>query len=782
MYRNILKNDLRRKKTMNFIVLIFVILATTFITSSVNNIIAISTAIDDYIEKSEINDYTILVGGETEESELESFFDKQASVDDYVIDEIPFMTGTYFKVDNKQLTYENMIALTSLERIAYNVFDKDDNKIVNVGVDEMYLSTKMLSEIGVEIGDEIVLDNNGFKRSFIVAGVMKDIVFGGDMIGATQLLVSEDAVCDIIENNVSSTLNSCSINVNDEKAFINSFNAVGFMTYMQLGHDLISTIYIMDMVVAGLVLVVSLCLVIISIIILRFTIMFTINEEFHEIGNMKAIGIKNRKIRTLYCVKYLAIAVVGAIFGFFAEIPFSDLLLSSVSPNLIIEANGNTLISIFCTLLVVLIIFGFSFLMTGKIKKYTPLDAIRNGEYGERFSRKGIKLSRHRKLPTPIFMAFNDILCSFRKYIAMVIIFTLGLLMILIPVNVANTLKSDNLVSWFGLAESDLYLVLQDANETDLDESIAQAQLLEIKEMLSEINIPAKVFAETMYNLSISKSDVNSSIGASIGMNTTTDMYTYLEGTPPQNIDEIALSHTVAARLEAAIGDTVTVNINGENRDFIVTATFQTMMNMGDGMRFNENLKIDSSYIIGRLAWQIKYTDNPDDAEIAERRHIIEEKFTPQYEINSGGEYVNQMININFDDIILLIIIVVLCINILVTLLMVKTFITKEKGEIAMLKAIGYRNSSIVMWQSFRIGIVLFISMLLGAIPSKPLSEISTVAVFNMMGASTIEMDVKPLEIYLIYPLLVLTVTVIAAILASLGVRKIAASETSNIE
>ena len=61
MYTDILKKDLKRKKTMNIILLLFIILAVTFISSSVNNVIAVSTALDNYFKKAEVPDYWICV-------------------------------------------------------------------------------------------------------------------------------------------------------------------------------------------------------------------------------------------------------------------------------------------------------------------------------------------------------------------------------------------------------------------------------------------------------------------------------------------------------------------------------------------------------------------------------------------------------------------------------------------------------------------------------------------------------------------------------------------------
>ena len=57
MYLSILKKDLKRKKTMNVILLIFVILAATFIASSANNLITVNGALDNFFEKANTPDY-----------------------------------------------------------------------------------------------------------------------------------------------------------------------------------------------------------------------------------------------------------------------------------------------------------------------------------------------------------------------------------------------------------------------------------------------------------------------------------------------------------------------------------------------------------------------------------------------------------------------------------------------------------------------------------------------------------------------------------------------------
>lgn len=57
MYFQILERDLKRRKTMNVILLIFIMLAVTFIASSVNNMVSVMTTLDSYLEKANVPEY-----------------------------------------------------------------------------------------------------------------------------------------------------------------------------------------------------------------------------------------------------------------------------------------------------------------------------------------------------------------------------------------------------------------------------------------------------------------------------------------------------------------------------------------------------------------------------------------------------------------------------------------------------------------------------------------------------------------------------------------------------
>ena len=312
-----------------------------------------------------------------------------------------------------------------------------------------------------------------------------------------------------------------------------------------------------------------------------------------------------------------------------------------------------------------------------------------------------------------------------------------------------------------------------------------QDQLDEISARLSDHGIRAEVYEEVLFRMSILFKDKQESSLAFQGIgDITADRYVYLEGSAPQDADEVGISHLIAARLGAQIGDTVSIQCGNEQRSYLVTAIFQTMNNLGEGIRFSEKEELDYRFVFGSFGIQIRYTDDPDNKQLEQRKEQLKDWFA-DYEVYTAGEYVNEMIGDisgQLKGMKYLILTVVLCINMLVTVLMVKSFLTKEKGEIAMLKAIGFKNVSLAVWQTLRIGIVLFISSVIGTALSAPISHLCVTPIFQMMGAQSIAFDIRPMEVYVLYPLVVFAVTVIAGMCAAMQVKKILASDASNLE
>lgn len=160
MYLRILKKDLKRKKTMNVVLLIFIILATTFIASSANNMVSVFTALDNFFERAGVPDYWICFTDKGEVRKFEDFAEKH---------QYRYITGKMLQVDPKNvsvndatLEYSGSVCLSSLKNFT-KLFDAKDREIKNVKDGEIYLTGDMFysSENNFKAGDSITISVNG---------------------------------------------------------------------------------------------------------------------------------------------------------------------------------------------------------------------------------------------------------------------------------------------------------------------------------------------------------------------------------------------------------------------------------------------------------------------------------------------------------------------------------------------------------------------------------------------------------------------------------------------
>lgn len=120
MYFKILKKDLKRKKTMNLILLIFILLAVMFVAGSLNMAVTVMNGTNYFFEEAGIGDYLILTmrgsvdADRSNEEAIAHFLQEDFYVDQYSQDEQLFlMKKDILKPDNKQVDSNKSILLSS---------------------------------------------------------------------------------------------------------------------------------------------------------------------------------------------------------------------------------------------------------------------------------------------------------------------------------------------------------------------------------------------------------------------------------------------------------------------------------------------------------------------------------------------------------------------------------------------------------------------------------------------------------------------------------------------
>ncbi len=792
MYLNILKKDLKRKKAMNIILLVFIILATMFISSSVNNIISVTTALDDYLEMADAPDYLTMTVDKTVTVDIDEIMDSATSIEKYGKEQILFMS-----TDNIEFEDESMAAiygtnmLQSDKELAINYFLSDGSILESVNPGEVYITAGKAEEIGVEKGDKLTIKIDDISREFTFAGTVKDACLGSNMNSMTRYIVSEkDFESYISDEKIIEFYggNLYYIHTDDLDKTISELSVASDSFGFAGDKELLKFTYIFDMVITGVLLVVSVILIAVAFVVLRFTITFTLSEEFREIGVMKAIGIGNRKIRGLYLIKYMGLSVLGAVIGLIFSFPFGEMLMSISSKSIIISNQNPIIINILCAALVIAVILLFCYGCTGKVKKMTPIDAIRNGKTGERFRKKSLMSLGKSKLSTTPFLALNDIVSAPKRFGIITLTFMLCMSLLLILSNTVATMKSGNLITTFGMTGYDVAMSMDKqfmGYLTEGGDKIIEADLAEIENTLEENGMPAECKTEIQFVLPVEYGEKKTNIVMFQGTGTTMDMYEYTEGEIPRNPNEIAITKISADKLDAEIGDTVTIKTYDGDKDFIITAYFQSMLSMGDSIRLHQDAQINYIDAQGGMGALITFEDNPDYEEILRRAEKIE-KLLPEYgETSTCKEDVADMLGATetLNSIKSMIVILTIVLTTLITVLMERSFIAKEQGEIALMKAIGTRNSKIYAYHALRFAIVGVIAVIISEISAMPLTQLCINPVFKMMGLETgVDYITNPIEMLVIFPLTVLVTTTASAYLTALYTRKIKSSDTANIE
>lgn len=789
MFFRILQRDLRRKKTMNVVLLLFVILATMFVASGVNNVVTVMNGTDYYLDKAGVGDYCLLAKMSDGQSVMEKVLADEPAVRDYRIENVIMgeLENIHLSGGKEPETRNNILFFQPVKDSAISFFDMNNEEILPPEQGHAYITCDLMEKNNLKPGDRLELEFGDVKITVIIDGRAKDAVLGSKFLGNVRFLLNEKDMQRLLEDE------NTRLHYQGQVAYVETdeISAVAAVAGTIPGllfdgvRSTIKKLYIMEMLVAFIVLLLSVCLMLVAFVILKFTITFTIAEEFREIGVMKAIGITGARIRSLYIVKYLMMAVIGAMIGFAASIPFGKFLMKSATENMVLGNDAGLLTNLLGAVIVTFFIVLSAWFSTGKVKKMSPIDAVRAGQTGERYKKKTIYRIGRSHVSADLYLAVNDVVSSPGRFATIVIPFLICTLFVLMLVNTTATMKSPNLVHTFA-PERDLYLEDMPGATQFMEgssRSEVEAYIREKEEKLAENGMPSVLGVDVQYKYMLTYQGKDYTLTCYQGIGVNVSDFTYMEGSVPQNKNEIALTLQTSEVIGAKIGDTVTIDYGEEKRDCIVTAYFQSMNQLGEGIRLHDDAPTDFSHISGLNAFQLEFTDEPSEREIEERKDEVKNLLGARKVMNAT-EFCISCLGVvdTMEAVQYLLLGITLVVVLLVTILMERSFIADERSQIAIMKAIGFRNRDVIGWHTCRFGLVGLISVVLAALASIPMTHLCITPIFRTMGAVKINYNIDPLQIFLLYPGIIFASTVVTAWGCALYTKTITSRDTANIE
>ena len=616
MFFRILKKDLKRKRTMNIILLLFVTLCSMFAAASVNNIIAVTGGIDHYFEIAELPDMVVEVSSYTENDYARQISALPSVKDMKVSDTLLVMGSKNFKLHGKKLdNFYNPAVMLSDDQMYINYFDTDNEIIKGVDKGSFYATAPFEDGLDIKKGDEVELTIGSTSLDLKYAGRFKGAIFGSDSNSNVIILLnSADFKAFDKEEDAHFMYNKVIFINGADKAELDAFAEEHGEVYVNTADDY-RGIYLYDMIAATIMMMISILLLVTAFVMLKFSIGFTISEEFREIGVMKAVGIPNGSIRGLYITKYLAIAIAGAFAGFLCSLPLTDMMLKTVSENMVLSSENSKLFGALSSLGVIAVILLFCYISTKRVKKLSPIDAVRSGQTGERFKKRSLLHLGRSRLPSTGFLAINDILSAPKQFGIMTIVFTLSLLMITIMSNFSLTLQNDEIYPFFDIPKSDA-TILDTVYFKDVfsDQKNAEKLINDTEKMLDDNGIPGKCSMTLFSGGKAFYGDKQARLIFGVLKGHIDEDLTVDEGSVPKKNDEVMLTVSAMNDLGVKIGDRISADIGGKMYEFIITGRHSTFQS--HAVFLYKDFDVSGVPANGSVGLQVKFDGDPDDEQI----------------------------------------------------------------------------------------------------------------------------------------------------------------------
>lgn len=787
MFKRILKKDLKRRISINIIIFLFITFATALIASSVNNIIVITSGLDYYKNISKVPEIVAFTAGESEKDEMIDFLEDCKYADEYYYGKLVYIKTSNIWIDSKKMKSNDAFYFGKNEDQTLVSFDLEGNKLQLKG-NEIAVPKTVMKDQKLHVNDKIKIKFHDEIIEFTIRYSMQDAVFGAEMNNTRRLLVSDEMFDKFYDQATGDQeiMGYIGIETSQEKEFLKEWNSQNFVTNVNtIGESMFDLMYVYDKITAALAIAVGAGFVLVSFMVIRFTLTFTVEDEYREIGIMKAIGLKNLDIKKVYLIKYITIVILASVSGLLISYPMSEILVSRASENILMKnTSANFMINIICAFVMAGIVMLFTYSSMRKVNKISAVTAIHYGNNGERYQAKSLLKLHKSKWSVPVFLGINDVLCSLKRFAILIITLSISFSMMSLILNTLNTFESKEMAEKFDVnTESSIYISELSGQESNVyDSNVLMNEVYKIEKKLKDIGYDADISPVAMYFLTLQTEEFNTEKIVSLQvLGKNNDYLRVSKGKTPMLENEIAVSEIIMDMYGFEIGDYVTSEINGERKEFIITGTFTDYMQTGKSIRLspafdNTDLPI---YFFTCMNVDIKNTDKTqDELKVELSKKIPEIRWsTAQDIVDTGVSGIKESLTA-FKDMLMIGLSFMIM---MITYLMNKLFVVREKGEIAMMKSIGFKNKDIRNYQMARMVFTGILAMLI-SIPLSMLSDhFILVNIFKIMGAE-LNIQVNAFEAYLLYPGILLITMLIATYVVTLGNKKINIRELNNLE
>lgn len=674
-------------------------------------------------------------------SEADSLPEEIASVDGVDSVGVQSLIFSEYETHDQESDSEGQLIAYDPQKYPYKIFTDDlsgyREGTAEILPGEIYVPASLSSMFGVKIGDEIVfpIARSGVDKTFVVKGYFEDPFMGSSMIGMKGFLICgedhEEIVSMItaegrdslardgymlhIYQSADNDLSAAQFNV-----LINENTGLG--RYLEFTHSreaIAGFMLTLQNVFTALLLAFTAILILVALAVLGHTIESAIEQDYVNMGILKTMGFSSNQLRQVQLLQYLTGMAGGVAAGAILSIPAASFIcrMTVTTTGLLMPSTLPVELCLPAVALIMLILSGFIWQGTGKIRRVAPMRAIQGDLKHFSTSDKAAVPIRGKGLG--FWLALRQILTGRRRYAgacltALLLVFFASLLG---RVDAWLGPNGEGLMDAFNPAE--LHIAAQPMGETGIED---------VESTIERYTSITDQYMLAMPSVSVNGVDYTSNVI------TEPERFQMLTGRTCVEPNEVVLTEFVAADMGVLVGDTVTIAGNLGSGEYTVSGIYQCANDMGANIGMNR----EGYGLIGEdrpQLWCVHYFLE-DESLQPTIMQALEDTYGGDVYLHEnswpglmGILSAMQLLMIFLYGIILFFVLVV-------TLLTTGKLLTMEERDLGVYKALGLSDRRLRRSFALRFGLTALPGSVLGTIFSSLLTDPLAAVLMRMEGIS----------------------------------------------
>lgn len=765
-----LKKDFLQNKTLTIVLFFFICLSAFLIASGSNLIVELSNSINALFIKSNAPHFVQMHAGEVNQNEIDAFASRNRLVKAQQTVEMLHIDGLNIKLGNRSAFEKNSLMdhYFVKQNDTFDLLLNLNNEVIRVSQGEIAVPIYYGQKENIKPGDKVTISSPAFQMELTVADFVRDVQMNPSIVHSKRFVVHEADLHLLKKNfgNVEYLIEFQLKDLNKLSEFKNGYLSAnlpkkGPAIDLQLFKILNA---ITDGIVAAIIVFISILIMLIAIFCIRFSILSAIEEDYRQIGILKAIGMRQKEIKKIYLLKYIVLTALASLAGYVASLFLNHQFTSNMmlylgtAPRTILVYMVPIIAVIFLYLMIVYFCMG----AFRRVNSISAVEALRAGiTGGTPINKNTLSLHQVRFLNIHILLGLRDVFARFKMYRLLLLVFVLCTFIMIVPVNFLNTIQSPGFIQYMGVEQSDIRIDIQQSKNMER----------QFREIVSHIEKDGDI--QRFSSFATSQFKMINSDGAEENLNVETGDFSvfplnYVKGRAPKRDNEASLSYLSAKELEKSVGDSVLIVANGQEKKLAVSGIYQDVTNGGRTAKALIPANQES------VLWYKVILDVKPHVNVHEKINAYASLFYPAKVTDLKG-YLSQTFGNTIEQLRTFTMIAVLIatfVSILITSLFLKMLIAKDRSQTAILKSIGFSLHDIRYQYVTRLFIVLCAGLAIGTICANTVGQRAVGALMAFMGAPQMKFVIDPFKAYIACPLILIIAVTVTTVWSTSSIKK----------